>query len=112
MAVGDQLFVLEDERTRRPINIERVTTNVGGMEVLDKFVADTDPEIVWDNPFKNYKMSDGMITIASELASIMKAIREDVEPEYGAVNGRIDRQIDLAISESHANGNAPVEIGS
>jgi predicted dehydrogenase len=110
MAVGEQLFVLKDGTTRHPINISRLTCNVDGMQVLDKFVADTDPEIVWDNTFKNYKMSDGMITIASELASIMKAVREDVEPEYGAVNGRIDRQIDLAISESHKNGNVPVEI--
>ncbi len=110
MAVGNQLYVLDDENTRQPINIKRVTCNVDGMDVLDKFVADTDPEIVWDNPFKNYKMSDGMITIASELASIIKAVREDVEPEYGAANGRIDRQIDLAISESHKNGNVPVEI--
>ena len=110
MAVGDQLFVLKDKQTRQPVNIKRVTCNVDGMEVLDKFVADTDPEIVWDNPFKNYKMSDGMINIASELASIMKAVREGVEPEYGAVNGRIDRQIDQAISESHKNGNIPVEI--
>ena len=110
MAVGEQLFVLDDE-TRCPVNIQRVTCNVDGMEVLDKFVADTDPEIIWDNPFRNYKMSDGMITIASELTSIMKAVRENVEPEYGAVNGRIDRQIDLAISESHGNGNVPVEMG-
>ena len=111
MAVGDQLFVLKDKQTRQPVNIKRVTCNVDGMEVLDKFVADTDPEIVWDNPFKSYKMSDGMITIASELASIMKAVREDVEPEYGAINGRVDRQIDLAISESHKGGNVPVDIG-
>lgn len=109
MAVGEQLFILDDE-TRCPVNIQRVTCNVDGMEVLDKFVADTDPEIIWGNPFKNYKMSDGMITIASELTSIMKAVRENVEPEYGAVNGRIDRQIDLAISESHGNGNVPVEM--
>ena len=110
MAVGQQLFVLKDGQTRHPINVKRVTRNVDGMEVLDKFVADTDPEVVWDNPFSNYKMSDGMITIATELASVMKAVRDDVEPEYGALNGRIDRQIDLAISESHKNGNAPVEI--
>jgi predicted dehydrogenase len=110
MAVGEQLFVLKDGQTRHPINISRVTCNVDGMEVLDKFVADTEPEVVWENPFRNYKLSDGMITIASELASIMKAVREDVEPEYGAVNGRIDRQMDLAISESQRNGNVPVEV--
>jgi len=66
--------------------------------------------VVWENPFRNYRINDGMITIASELASIMRAVREDVEPEYGAANGRIDRQNDLAISESHRNGNVPVDV--
>ena len=110
MAVGDELFVLEDERTKRPIIIKRLTCNVDGTDVLDKFVADTEPEVVWDNPFSDYNLSDGLIGIASELASITKAIRDDAESEYGAINGRIDRQIDLAISESHENGNIPVEI--
>jgi len=110
MAVGEQLFFLKDGKTRQQINIKRLTCKVDGMEILDKFVADTEPEIIWDNPFKKYKLNEGLITIASELASIIKSVREKVEPEYGPVNGRIDRQIDLAITESHRNGSVPVEI--
>ena len=110
MAVGDKISILLDEKTKKQININRLTCNVEGMDVLDKFVADTDPEIVWDNPFKNYKINDGLITIASELASIMKSVKEKVEPEYGAFNGRIDRQIDLAVSESNKKGNVPIDI--
>jgi predicted dehydrogenase len=109
MAVGDKIFVLKG-KDKQQINIKRLTCNVDGMEVLDKFVADTEPEIIWDNPFKKYKLNDGLITIASELASIMKSVRENVEPEYGAVNGKIDRQIDLAISESNRRGDIPIEI--
>ena len=110
MAVGDKIFILKGDDDKQQINIQRLTCNVGGMDVLDKFVADTDPEIAWDNPFKKYKLNDGLITIASELASIMKSVRENVEPEYGGMNGRIDRQIDLAISQSHKEGNVPIEI--
>ena len=110
MAVGDELFVLRDGQTRHPIPIRRVTRSVNGMEVLDKLVANAAPEIVWENPFSGYPLNDGSITIASELQSIMKAVREGAEPEYGAINGRIDRQIDLAISESHGNGNVPVNM--
>jgi predicted dehydrogenase len=110
MAVGEQLYVLDDAQERRPINVRRLTCSVGGAETLDKIVADTDPEIVWDNPFARYAMNDGMIPIASELASIARAVREGVPPEYGAQNARLDRQVDLAISESHRRGNAPVEI--
>jgi len=50
------------------------------------------------------------IYVKEQQASIMKSVREKVEPEYGPVNGRIDRQIDLAITESHRNGSVPVEI--
>jgi len=109
-AVGDKIFVLEDKKTKKAINIQRLTCNVDGMDVLDKLVADTNPEIIWDNPFKSYKINDGLVTIASELASIIRSVREKTDPEYGAINGRIDRQVDLAISESHSNGNVPVDI--
>jgi len=109
-AVGDKIYILKDKDSKQQINIKRLTCNVDGMDVLDKFVADTEPEIIWDNPFKNYNLNDGLITIASELASIMKSVRENVEPEYGAMNGRIDRQIDLAISQSSRSGNIPIEI--
>lgn len=109
-AVGDKIFVLEGSKSKRQINISRLTCNIDGMEVLDKFLADTDPPIIWDNPFKNYKLSDSLITIASELASIMRAVKENVEPEYGPVNGKIDRLVDLSVAESHRNGNIPVEV--
>ena len=110
MAVGDDLYVLESASERRRIDVRRVTCQADGVTTLDKFVADVEPEVVWENPFRRYPMNDGMITIASELASIMRAVRGDEPPEYGAVNGRIDRQVDLAISESHRNGAVPVEI--
>jgi len=110
MAVGDQLFVLASETERRPIDIRRVVCTAKGVETLDRLVADTDPEIVWENPFRDYPLNDGLVTIACQLGSIMRSVREGVPPEYGAVNGRIDRQIDLAISESHRNGNVPIEI--
>jgi hypothetical protein len=112
MAVGEELFVLEDGTRRRPITIETVTRSVDGVEVLDKLVADTDPEVVWDNPFSTYPMAEDMIPIASELASITASVRDGLGPEYGPDNARIDRHIDLAITESHENGNVPVEIAS
>ncbi len=110
MAVGDDVYVLENATERRRIDIERVTCEVDGKPTLDRLVADVQPEVVWENPFRQYAMNDGMITIASELASIMRAVRGEAPPEYGAANGRVDREIDLAISESHRNGNAPVDI--
>ena len=64
MAVGEELFVLGDDGARRPVGIKRVTCRAGGVEVLDRLVADTQPEIAWANPFRSYPIADGSIAIA------------------------------------------------
>ena len=103
----NELILLTSESENRTLTIERVTCEVDGQQVLDKMVAG---EFVWDNPFTAYKLNDGQISIASELMSIVEAVREDKAPEYGALNGRIDREVDLAIGRSHEQGNVPVQL--
>lgn len=107
MGWDDELILLDGESKNRTLQIKRVTCEVDGQQVLDKMVAG---EFEWDNPFTSYKLSDGQISIASELMSIVEAVRDDKEPEYGATNGRIDREVDLAISSSHQQGNVPVQL--
>jgi predicted dehydrogenase len=111
MCVGDEAAILDDAaEERRPITIERRTHTVGGREVLAALVADTPTRTTWENPHRNYPLSDGQIAVASELLSIADAVRNDAEPEYGTVNGRLDREVDLAISQSWSNGGAPVDL--
>jgi len=107
MGWDNELVLLAGEDENRTLQIERVTCEVDGHKVLDKMTAG---EFEWDNPFTEYKLSDGQISIASELMSIVEAVRDDKEPEYGAINGRIDREVDLAISRSHEQGNIPVQL--
>ena len=90
------------------VNISRRTNTVDGYETLAALVADTEPEVVWENPLQNYPLSDGEITVASELMSLVNAVRNDTEPEYGAYNGRKDREIDIAMARSWSNNGAPV----
>lgn len=111
MCVGEEAAILnETADARRPIKITRRTTQADGMEVLDALVADTESEIVWENPFRKYPLSEGQISVASELMSIANAVRHNTDPEYGPINGRKDREIDLAISKSWGSGSAPVEL--
>ena len=98
------------EDQNRTVEIARRTTSVAGEEVLDAYVADTDPEIVWENPLREYPMTEGEINVGSEILSIARAVGEDIEPEYGALNGRIDREIDLAMSRSWSNGGVAVDL--
>ena len=110
MGVGEDLAILEGEDQTRPIAIEKRTIQVEGQEVLDAYVADTSPEVAWENPLREYPMSEGEIMVGSEILSIARAVAEDIEPEYGAWNGRVDREIDLAMSRSWSNGSVPVDL--
>ena len=53
---------------------------------------------------------DGHLSVASEIMSIANAYRNDTEPEYGALNGRIDQEVALAMAKSWNSGNVPVEL--
>ncbi|HIE26384.1 TPA: Gfo/Idh/MocA family oxidoreductase [Candidatus Poribacteria bacterium] len=113
---NEKIAILNDEADARlPIVVERRTTQAkDGTEVLDALIARTDPdtglEVVWKNPLSHYPLSDGQLSVASEIMSIANAVRNDTEPEYGAENGRKDREIDLAIFQSARNNNQPVEL--
>ena len=58
---------------QQPITITRKTNSIDGFDTLAALVADTEPEIVWENPLQNYPLSDGEISVASELMSIANA---------------------------------------
>lgn len=109
MCFRDEAHILnEDTDERRPITITRKTNEVDGRETLAALVADTEPKVVWENPLRNYPLSDGQISVASEIMSIVNAVRNDTEPEYGYYNGRKDREIDVGMMRSWSNNGEPV----
>jgi predicted dehydrogenase len=116
MCVGNEMAILNKEANARlPIMVERRTTKAkDATEVLDVLIARTGPdaglEVVWKNPLSKYPLSDGQLSVASELMSIANAHRDNTEPEYGALNGRIDQEVALAMARSWSSGNVPVEL--
>jgi predicted dehydrogenase len=111
MCFRDQAVILNEMADeQRPITISRKTDYIDGFETLAALVADTEPEITWENPLRNYPLSDGEISVASELMSIANAVRNDTDPEYGSYNGRKDREIDVAMARSWSNNSQPVEF--
>lgn len=112
MAIGDQLTLLSlDGRDPLPIIIERRFHNVGGMETLSELVAHSQPEIVWRNPFRAYYMDDEMISVADCLMSLVRAMRENMSPEYGPLQARTDQAITLAMQASAQAGGVPLMPG-
>ena len=56
--------------------------------------------ITWENPLRNYPLTEGQIPVADELLSLANAIIHDTEPAYGAQLGRQDQEMNIAMSES------------
>ena len=111
MCVGNEAAILnETGDVKRPIAITRKTSTVDGVEVIDALIADTEPEVIWENPLRRYPLREGEISVASELMSIVEAVRENKEPEYGPINGRIDQEISLAMARSWSEDGRPVEL--
>ena len=108
--VGNEL-VLYGEAGTETYPIQTVTTEVDGVSVVDHTRVDTDPPVIWDNPLKAFGLVEADdVARGAELHSIYRAIVEEAEPEYGALNGRTDQEILIAIRESARNGGQPIDL--
>ena len=90
--------------------MHEVSSTINGVDVFERMELDATPKIVWENPYKKYKTGKGLIAAIDELSSIGNAVLNDTEPSYGALNGRKDQEISIAISESALKGNVPVKL--
>ncbi len=108
--VGNELVLYQESGTES-YPIHTVTTEVDGVDVVDHARVDTDPPIIWENPIKAFGLGDSDdVARGAELHSIYRAIVEGVEPEYGAVNGRTDQEILIAIRESARSDGKPIDL--
>ncbi len=100
LRIGEEMQDIPVETERRQID---------GVDVLQRIVAHTDPETVYENPFRDYAIDDWCIGHASEIMSIANAALNDEPAEYG-VEGRKDVEMAMAIYESSLNNMAPVKL--
>lgn len=74
------------------------------------------PIVRWDNPFflpetgATPQWHDDEIAVAACIMSLVDAVRDDSEPSYGALQGRLDQELILAIRQSSAQGGQPVTL--
>ncbi len=91
------------------IPVETVRRKIDGVDVLQRIVVHTEPEIVYENPFRDYAIDDWCVGHASEIMSIANAALKDEPPEYG-LGGRKDVEMAMAIYESSLNGMTPIKL--
>jgi len=86
-------------------------TTVDGEKVLDHVRVDTDPPVVFENPYKAYHAADDdEVARMQLLVGLHRAVVEGGEPEYGAENARADMEILFALRESARRGNTWVDL--
>ncbi len=108
--VGNELLLYREAGTET-YPIQTVTAEVDGTTIVDHARVDTDPPVIWENPLKAFGLADADdVARGAELHSIYRAIVEGVEPEYGAVNGRTDQEVLIAIRESARTGGQPIDL--
>ena len=104
--VGEDIYVtpadeLESGAKGVAYRPKRTTIDVDGTNVIDSISLELPEQtIIWENPLKNYPLSEGQIAVADELLSIATAVLNDTEPEYGAALGRQDQEMNIAMNES------------
>lgn len=95
--------------------IERKTRKIDDVDVLEKYVVKSEPEVIWENPYKNTAAGkvDGIelsMSFADELSNMADAVLYGKELEYGGIQGRKDLELMEAIYESNLEGMKPVKI--
>ena len=104
--VGEDIYVtpaadLQSGAKGVAYRAKRTTIDVDGVDVIEKIELELPEQTVtWENPLKNYLLSEGQIAVADELLSIANAINNDTDPEYGAALARQDQEMNIAMNES------------
>ena len=83
----------------------RVTKRIDGVDALQRIELELpDETVVWENPLAHLPILEGRVNVADELLSAAAAVRSGEPPEYGAEAGRLDQEMNIAVSESARRG--------
>lgn len=95
----------------RHFPIEWVYGERNGMKTLECVKVNTNPPVVWENPYARYGIhEDDSVAKATYLDSIYRAVIEDQPLVYGADNARRDEELWIALRESAWQGNQWLDL--
>ena len=93
-----------DGKQLRKLELRRIGKQIEGVDVCQRVIASTSPEIVWENPFAHLPLDDQMQSVASVVMSMARAVSEGVPAEYSLKSALMDYEIASAMCSSNANG--------
>ena len=101
------------------IRLERRYERVDGGALIAVVAHTGDPStplVAWENPFRpthpghGPQWHDDEIGVAGCIQSLVDAVRNATEPTYGALQGRLDQEIVLALRQSSSEGGRPIPL--
>jgi|DewCreStandDraft_2_1066082.scaffolds.fasta_scaffold00181_88 predicted dehydrogenase len=111
--MGNELVLFEGEQRRpRRLPIETITAEVHGRPTIHAVRVNTDPPVVWENPYRDYALPPHADDVARAdiLVTFHRAVVDDVPPAYGAPNARRDQELVIAVRESARLGSVWLEL--
>jgi predicted dehydrogenase len=111
---ADELVLYRDGKAARYPFVD-VHEQAGDRQVLTAVRVDTDPPVVWENPFAGHGIGGGLsahddVAKASILTSLHRAVTEGRAPEYGAGEARRDLEVWIGARESALQGSRWLEL--
>ena len=111
---ADELVLYRDGKAARYPFVD-VHEQAGDRQVLTAVRVDTDPPVVWENPFAGHGIGQRLsahddVAKASILTSLHRAVTEGRAPEYGAAEARKDLEVWIAARESALQGSRWLEL--
>ena len=108
--VGNDLYIGSmDNAEHYPFQYEYTT--IDGTRVFDHVRVDTDPPVVFENPYKTYRAeNDDEVARMELLVGFHHAITRNSEPAYGPAQARKDMEILFALRESARRDNVWIDL--
>jgi predicted dehydrogenase len=106
--LADRLALPGESGRAMELPFETETVEVNGEKVVSRLRVNTDPPVVWENPFARYGAAED--ALLDMLTAMHRAVTEDVEPGYGAENARRDLELLMAVRESALLGSQPLTL--
>jgi predicted dehydrogenase len=108
--VSDELVLYKDGGNVR-YEFEDAYEQIDGEKIFSSVVVKAEKPMIWQNPFKQYKISwFDDVAKASILSSLHRAVSERTGPEYGVANARRDMEIWFGLRESARLGSKWVDL--
>lgn len=108
--ISDCLYIGSQQEFKKHPFIEEYETINGG-KIFDNIHVNTEPTIIFENPYKIYHAIDGdEVARMTLLLGMYEAITENKQPIYGGENALHDIEVLFAIRESARRGSVWVEL--